>query len=168
VNVSIIAALDQHGCIGLNNQLPWRLSADLKRFKSLTMGHHLIMGRKTYESIGRPLPGRVSIVVTRQIEYEAPGCEICDSLESAVHRARMAGESEVFVIGGAEIYTHALPYTHCMYITYIHAVYACDVFFPEFDSAEWTITENLNFTNDTDFPHPYTFLTMLRANLPAA
>jgi len=164
VNVSIIAALDQRGCIGLNNRLPWRLSADLRRFKSLTMGHHLIMGRKTYESIGRPLPGRVSIVVTRQIEYEAPGCKIYDSLASAMHMARMAGESEVFVIGGAEIYTHALPYTNYMYLTYIHAVYACDVFFPEFKSAEWTITENMNFPNDPDFPHPYTFLTLLRKN----
>lgn len=162
MKVSIIAALDQQGCIGFNNQLPWRLSADLRRFKSLTMGHHLIMGRKTYESIGRPLPGRVSIVVTRQPEFEAPGCEISNSLESALHLARMADEHEVFIIGGAEIYTQALQLTNCMYLTYIHAVYACDVYFPEFNSAEWTITENLNFTKDPDFPHPYTFLTMLR------
>ena len=81
--------------------------------------------------------------------------------------ARMAGESEVFVIGGAEIYTQVLSYTNIMYLTYIHAVYVCDVHFPEFNSAEWSITENINFTNDPNFPHPYTFLTMLRNDLQA-
>jgi dihydrofolate reductase len=135
--VSIIVAMDEHGGIGLKNQLPWRLSSDLKRFKALTMGHHLILGRKTYESLGRPLPGRKIIVVTRQAGYAALGCLAAGSLEEALSLAEKAGETEAFIAGGAEIYVQALPLAQRIYLTRVHAIVQADAFFPPLDPGEW-------------------------------
>src|SRR5262245_52323986 len=104
VLVSIIVAMDRKAGIGADNKLPWRLSADLKRFRELTMGHHIIVGRKTFESIGKPLPGRRMIVVTRDRSYEAEGCDVVHSVQDAIELARGRGESEAFICGGAEIY----------------------------------------------------------------
>lgn len=160
--VSILAAMDENRCIGKDKQLPWRLPADLRRFKTLTMGHHLIMGRITYESIGRPLPGRPSILLSRQTEFSAPGCLIRPSLQAALLTAEAAGESEVFVIGGARLFAQALPISQRMYLTFIHAQYECDVHFPIYDTQEWDILNSITISDDPTFPTPYTFIDLIR------
>ena len=121
--------------IGRNGKLPWHLSADLKRFKALTMGHHIIMGRNTWESIGRPLPGRISVVVTRNRDYVAPGATVVDSLAAALQLA--SEDSESFVIGGGELYREALPLADRIYLTELPADYPGDVFFPPLSTEEW-------------------------------
>lgn len=146
--ISIIVAMGRNRAIGYQNTLPWRLSADLQRFKQLTMGHHLLMGRKTYDSIGRPLPGRTSIVITRQKNFEAAGCLITHSMEEAIELAKDRGEQEAFIIGGAEIYSLALPTADRIYLTRVEAAPEADAFFPEFNEAEWQITESENFPAD--------------------
>jgi len=127
--------MDRQRVIGRAGRLPWHLPADLQRFKSLTMGHHIIMGRKTWESIGRLLPGRVSVVVTRDPHYAAPGAVIAGSLAQALSAA--SGDSEPFVIGGAELFREALPYCRRLYLTEVLAEYAGDAWFPDFRKAEW-------------------------------
>ncbi len=137
--LAIIAALDRNRVIGCDGRLPWRLSEDLKRFKQLTLGHPVIMGRKTYESIlsaiGKPLPQRETIVVTSRVGYMAPGCRVAASFEQALSLA--AGKAEVFVIGGAQIYAIALPLARRLYLTEIDAEFAGDAFFPAFDRQLW-------------------------------
>ena len=139
--ISIIVAMGRNRAIGFQNTLPWRLSADLQRFKQLTMGHHILMGRKTYESIGRPLPGRTSIIITRQPDFQAEDCLIAHSLDEAIALAHARGEPEAFVIGGAEIYAQALPFTDRLYLTLVAAAPQADAFFPDFDEAFWQRTE---------------------------
>jgi dihydrofolate reductase len=133
--------MDRVRGIGKGNRLPWRLSSDLKRFKELTMGHHVIVGRKTFESIGRPLPGRTMIVVTRNAAYKPGDCLIACSLEEALAIADGRGDDEAFVSGGAEIYGAALPLADRMYVTRVDAEVDADVFFPYFNTAEWKETE---------------------------
>jgi dihydrofolate reductase len=135
--ISIIVAMDELGGIGHHGRVPWRLSTDLKRFKSLTWGHHLIMGRKTYESIGKALPGRTMIVITHNPAYRAEGCILVSSFAQAVKIAEQAGESEVLVIGGGEIYRQALLLADQIYLTRVHVQVPADVFFPELDEKEW-------------------------------
>jgi dihydrofolate reductase len=120
--VSLIAAVSDNGVIGLDGSIPWRLPADLKLFKQLTMGHTLILGRKTYQSIGRPLPGRKMVVLTRQLGFTAPGCHIAPSLEQALDTARAEGETEAFIGGGAVVYAQALPLADRIYLSRVHAV----------------------------------------------
>ena len=133
--VSIIVAMARNRTIGINNTLPWRIPDDLRRFKALTMGHHLIMGRKTFDSIGKPLPGRTTVVVTRNQELKIAGCHIAHSLEQAI--AACAGDEEIFVVGGAELYAQALPWVDALYITEIQQDVEGDAHFPEFDNAAW-------------------------------
>lgn len=140
--VSLIAALDRRRGIGKDNQLPWRLPADLKRFRELTTGHHIITGRKTYESIGKPLPGRTTIIITRNQNYSAEGCFVVHSLNEALALARSRGEQEAFVIGGAEIYAQALPQADRLYLTFVDAEVEADAFFPAFDLQHWTEQES--------------------------
>lgn len=128
--------MDRNRVIGYQGKLPWHLPADLQRFKGLTMGHHIIMGRKTWESIGRPLPGRTSVVVTRNAQYAAPGALLAPSLPEAVALAQ--GDPEPFVIGGAEIFRQALPLSNRVYLTEILAEYEGEVWFPELPVAQWT------------------------------
>jgi len=128
--------MDRSRAIGHKGRLPWHLPADLERFQALTIGHHIIMGRKTWESIGRPLPGRISVVVTRNPRYTAPGAMLVKSLPEALALAR--GDPEPFVIGGAELFREALPLAGCVYLTEILAEYAGDVWFPELPAAQWT------------------------------
>jgi dihydrofolate reductase len=135
MRLSFIVAMARNGVIGRAGKLPWRLSADLKRFKALTMGHHLIMGRKTFDSLGRVLPGRTSIVVSRQADYHAPGVLRAPSVESAFHAA--AGDDEAFIIGGGEIFQQALPFANRMYATWVEADIEGDTFFPEIDWSQW-------------------------------
>jgi len=133
--VSIIVAMARNGVIGKDNRLPWHLPEDLKRFKRLTMGHHIVMGRKTYESIGRLLPGRTSVIVTRKQDYHVDGAIIAKSLEEAIERC--APEDEVFVIGGAEIYREAVPVADRLLITQIDENIPGDVVFPSVDWSRW-------------------------------
>ena len=131
--VALIAAVAANGTIGLDNRLPWRLPKDLQRFKALTLGHPVVMGRRTWESIGRPLPGRMNIVVTRATRIAAPGCRVAHSLEEALEAA--AGADEVFVVGGADLYRVALPFAERLLLTEIRREFAGDAFFPAFDRA---------------------------------
>ena len=160
--VSLIAAMDRRRGIGVDNQLPWRLSADLKRFRELTMGHHIIVGRKTFESIGRPLPGRGMIVVTRDQNYWAEGCDVAHSVEEAIEMARGRGESEVFICGGAQIYAQTIGFADRMYLTLVDAEVAADTFFPEFDEREWREQESVYQPADDKNQHPFTFKLLLR------
>jgi dihydrofolate reductase len=133
--ISIIVAMAKNRVIGADNKLPWHLSADLKRFKALTMGHHIIMGRKTFESIGRILPGRTSVVVTRNPEFNVEGVVIAHSLREALEKS--AGDDEVFVIGGEQIFRAALPLASQIHATEIARDYVGNTHFPELDNGMW-------------------------------
>jgi dihydrofolate reductase len=160
--VSLIAAMDRHRGIGKDNQLPWRLPADLKRFRELTTGHHVIAGRKTYESIGKPLPNRTNIIVTRHQGYEAKGCFVVHSLGEALALARTRGETETFVIGGAEIYAQALAVADQLYLTFVAAEVEADTFFPEFNAQEWQVTESIHHAVDEKNAYAFTFQQLIR------
>ena len=140
--ISLIVAMDQANGIGKGGRVPWHLHDDLQRFKRLTLGHHVIMGRKTFESLGRPLPGRTNIVITRKTGYAIPAGLIAGSLNKALELAEEAGETEAFVIGGGEIYTQALPLAQRIYMTRVEALPGCDTFFPSYDAAEWESVES--------------------------
>ena len=136
--ISIIAAMDEQGGIGLENQIPWHLPADLTRFKKLTMGHHLVAGRKTFQSIGSALPGRQMVVLTRNPEFEARDCLKAGSLNEAISMAEEAEENELFIIGGAEVFEEAFPIADHLYLTLVHTDAGADTFFPEFDRSNWS------------------------------
>ena len=164
MRVSLIVAMERNGVIGRDGDLPWHLSADLRRFKQLTMGHHIIMGRKTFESIGRLLPGRTSVVVTRQSDFAAPGAVITHSLHEAV--AAAGNDEEAFIIGGAEIYQQALELVDRIYLTEVDADVPGDARFPEFDRSQWSVTDRTEYPADDRNDHPHTF-TVLERNLPS-
>lgn len=156
--ISIIAAVAQNRVIGKNNDLPWSLPDDMKYFTQTTKKHHVIMGRRNYESIPekyRPLSGRTNIVITRQHDYKAPGCIVVNSLEDALKIPEKSAEEEAFVIGGAEIFSQALPLTQRMYLTEIHSDVDGDVFFPEFKKTEWK--EMMRVFHPADERHAYAF-----------
>ncbi len=159
--LSIIAAMARNRVIGIDNTLPWRLPADLAHFKALTMGHHMIMGRKTYESLGKPLPGRISVIVTRDAGFAAPaGCVVAHSLAEAV--AACAGDAEAFFIGGAELYRQALELAERIYLTEIQTEVAGDAWFPEFDRLAWRETARNSCQADDRNPHDYDFVVFDR------
>jgi dihydrofolate reductase len=161
MKVSIIVAVADNGVIGRGGALPWHLSADLKRFKALTMGHHLVMGRKTFESIGRALPGRKFIVVTRNRDFTFPEVLTAGSVESALMLAQ--DDTEIFIAGGAEIYEQSLHRADVMYLTRVHAEPHGDVTFPDFDDVnEWRLADSEHFEADEKNEHPYSFLTYER------
>ncbi|MGD9953377.1 MAG: dihydrofolate reductase [Burkholderiales bacterium] len=147
--VYLVAAVAANGVIGSEGRLPWHLPEDLRHFKQLTLGHPVVMGRKTWESLGRALPGRENIVVTRSPGYEAADAHVAASLEAAL--ALCAGQSVVFVIGGAELYAAALPLADGLVLTEIHRDYPGDVRFPDFDRAAWRETQRKAQAN-TDGP----------------
>jgi dihydrofolate reductase len=136
--ISIIAAMAKNRVIGIANTLPWRLPEDLKHFKALTLGHHILMGRKTYESLGRPLPGRTSVVITRSRDLRIPGCLVVNSIPDAV--AACDNDIEIFFIGGEELYRQALDVADRIYLTEINEDFAGDAWFPEFDMNLWQET----------------------------
>jgi len=138
-NINVIAAMACNRVIGINNTLPWRLPADLQHFKALTMGHHIIMGRKTFESIGKPLPGRTTVIVTRDTHYRVAGCLTATSIDAAI--AACGEDPEIFFVGGAALYSQILPRADRLYLTEIQAEYAGDAWFPEFDRADWREVE---------------------------
>ena len=154
---SIIAALDQNNGIGYQNRMPWHLPAELQHFKGLTMGHHLIMGRKTYESIGKPLPGRTTIIVTRNRTYQAEGCLVTHSVLDAIKLADEHSESEVFICGGESIYRNTLIEADRLYITRIHAEFQTDTTFPDFDVSLWQEIGADFHPVDEKNPYPFTF-----------
>ena len=135
MSISLIAALDERGLIGTKGRLPWRLTEDLRRFRRLTMGKPVLMGRRTFESIGRPLDGRANLVLTRDAGYRAPGCRVVTSLDAGVAACR--GAEELMVIGGAEVYALALPRADRLYLTRVRGAFEGEVYFPSFEESEW-------------------------------
>jgi len=144
--LSIIAAVSQNNALGKENKLLWHLPADLKRLKSLTMGHHLIMGRKTFESLGKPLPGRPHVVISRQKDFKPEGVTVVDSLEKAIEFA--TEDEEAFIFGGGEIYRLALPHVKKIYLTRVKEAFDGDTYFPEINLNEWQLIKCENFLPD--------------------
>ena len=149
-----------NGVIGRDNQLPWHLPADLKHFKQTTMGKPILMGRKTWESIGRPLPGRTNIVITRDSSYSAAGCEVVNSIDAAI--AAAGEQDEVMVIGGAELYRQVLSDTDTIYLTRIHEAFDGDTCFPELRDTEWHQVERVDHEADEKNSHDYSFIRLDR------
>ncbi len=160
MKIAIVVAMAANRVIGRDNRLPWYLPADLKHFKQLTLGKPVVMGRKTYASIGRPLPERINIVVTRDRDYQAPGCVVVHSLEEALAAAGEA--AEVMVIGGAEFYRQVLPLADTLYLTRVHAEFEGDTVFPVFDEADWEEVARTDCEPDEKNPWAYSFLQLER------
>lgn len=146
----------QNRVIGNNNELIWHLPADLKHFKTLTSGHHIIMGRKTFDSVGRPLPNRTNIIVTRQKDFKSEGCIIVNSLEEAIQKA--SSDDQPFIVGGADIYKQSLQYANSIELTIIDAVYEGDSYFPEIDTTKWKVISEEKLSSDEKNKHNMHFL----------
>jgi len=160
MTVSLIVAMSENRVIGRAGGLPWRLSDDLRRFKRLTTGHTIIMGRKTFESIGRPLPNRTSIVITRQADWTTEDVIVAHSLDEALERA--SHDDEVFVIGGGEIFGQALPRADRLYLTIVHADIEGDVYFPAIDESNWRCVHEERHEADERNEYAYTFRDLVR------
>ncbi len=152
--ISLIWAMDEGGVIGVENRLPWRLPTDMRWFRRHTLGKPVLMGRRTFESIGKPLPERRNLVLSRSLE-RLPGCEIARSLDEA---RELAGDAELMVIGGAEVYRLALPAATRLYLTRVHARFDGDAFFPDMDFSRWREVFREESPADADNPHACTFL----------
>ncbi|GLR72548.1 type 3 dihydrofolate reductase [Agaribacter marinus] len=165
MKVSIIAAMAKNRIIGKDNQMPWHLPADLKHFKSVTLGKPVLMGRKTYESIGKALPGRTNIVISRNVEYKLDDARVVESVEEAMSLASTLS-SEVMVIGGGAIYEALLPKATHLYLTFIDLSTDGDTVFPDYESVgSWQIVETEKHSADDKNPHDYTFVTLARSSL---
>jgi dihydrofolate reductase len=159
MKISLIVAMSSNRAIGLDGQMPWHLSADLKRFKQITMGHPIIMGRLTFEAIARPLPGRTNIIVSRNSAYRPEGCVVADSVEAAIsHGCRLA--DEVFVIGGSTLYEATLPIADTLYITQINQDFDGDTYFPELIRDNWVEVERRGVVDDPNVSFSYSFLKL--------
>jgi len=156
----MIAAAAENKALGKDNQLIWHLPNDFKRFKSLTTGHHIIMGRKTFESFPKPLPNRTHVIITRQSDYQAEGCIVVDSIEKAIEKCPENEES--FIIGGGEIYRLAMPYSDKIELTVVHHVFDADAFFPEINPEDWQLTQTDFQTKDEKHLYDYSFETYVR------
>lgn len=161
--ISLVAAAAENNVIGKDNALVWRLPADLKFFKNLTMGHTIIMGRKTYQSVGRPLPGRKNIIITRDPNFLAEGCIVLSSLSDAFKECK--DEVEVFVVGGAEIYHQSMERADKIYLTRVHALFAGDTYFPEIHESEWKMVSKEDFMADEKNIYPYSFIQYSRIKI---
>lgn len=159
--VAIVAAMGENRVIGRRNRLPWHLPADLKHFKKITLGKPVVMGRRTFESIGRPLPGRTNIVVSRSAEYRPEGCRIAHDIREAL--AMGAGSDEIMIIGGATLYETCLPFTRRIYLTCIHRDFTGDARFPALDPDQWRQNQRTDFDPDERNPYPYSFIVLERA-----
>ena len=157
--ISIIVAIAENGIIGDKNALLWNIKEDMRRFRTTTTGHPVVMGRKTYESIGRPLPKRTNVVITRG-DNLFEGCEVAHSLEEAV--AMFPQEEEIFIIGGAQIYAQALPLADRLYLTIVHRNYDGDTSFPEIDYSEWKELSREEFPNGEEYDEAFTFIDLER------
>lgn len=166
MKVSLIAAVAANGVIGRHNELPWKIQSDMRFFRETTRGHAVITGRKNYEAMGRALPQRTNLIVSRNPEFRAPDAEVCSSLEAALAQARQAGEAEAFVIGGAELYARALPYAHDFYRTRVLAEVPGDVVFPPYDESEWDIREIARYPQSERDEHACVIEHLTRRNQP--
>jgi len=154
--LTIIAAVAKNNALGKNNDLIWHLPADLKRFKAITLGHHIIMGRKTFESLGKPLPNRTTIIITRNPDYIAPGCIVVNELTEAIKAA--AEDENPFILGGAEIYKQAMSFADILDLTLVHESFDADVFFPNIDMSKWTEMSRQDFKADEKNKYDYSFV----------
>lgn len=157
--ITIIAAIAANNALGKDNDLIWHLPADLKRFKKVTSGHHILMGRKTYESIGKPLPNRTTVIITRNKDYKAAGCIVVDSIEKAIAVAQE--DAQVFIIGGAQIYQQAMSsnLVDQLDITQVHHAFEADVYFPEIDTTDWIQLSNEDFKADDKNKYDFSFVS---------
>ena len=163
MKISLIVAMASNRVIGLNNKMPWHLSADLKKFKKITMGSPVLMGRKTHESIGKPLPGRINIIVSRNPEYRQDGCLVFNDLKTALNKTCESAD-EIFVIGGSDLYETMLPIADAIYLTIIDREFQGDAFFPELDLNYWSEVEREDIIDDPDAGFSYSFLKLEKAN----
>ncbi|MBS9766138.1 MAG: dihydrofolate reductase [Flavobacteriaceae bacterium] len=163
--ITIIAAIAEQNALGKDNQLIWHLPADLKRFKSITSGHPIIMGRKTFESLGRPLPNRTNIVITRNKAYCPQGVEVVHSLDEAIEKGQEI-DDDIFIIGGATIYKKAIEIVDFLDITKVHHSFEADAFFPEIDPKIWKEIENTSFKADEKNKYDYSFVKYGRVKMP--
>lgn len=162
MKISMIAAMAHDRVIGKDNQMPWHMPADLAHFKRVTLGKPVLMGRKTFESIGRPLPGRRNLVISRNPEYQADGIEVVGSVEAALALLADNEVAEVMVIGGGHLYAELLPRADCLYLTRIELEVEGDTRFPAFEDEQWQCVERETHQADEKNPHPYRFETWLR------
>jgi len=160
MKISIIAAMSRNRVIGINNTLPWHLPADLKHFKSITMGKAIVMGRKTFESIGRPLPGRTNIIITRNTGFQAEGCTVLHSIEDALDFS--AKQDEIMIIGGASFYEQILPRADRIYLTLIDENFEGDALFPKYNQSDWQETEHIKHMPDEKNKYQYSFIVLNR------
>jgi len=158
--ITIIAAIAKNNALGKDNKLIWHIPSDLKRFKKITLNHHVIMGRKTYESLGKPLPNRTNIVITRNTNFKAEGCIIVNSLPEAIEAAKE--DNNPFILGGAEIYKQAIKIADKLDLTFIHHQFEADAFFPEIDSTIWKEVSRENFKADEKDKYDFSFVTFER------
>jgi dihydrofolate reductase len=154
--------MDENSGIGKDSRIPWHLPSDLKRFKSLTMGHLLVMGRKTYEAIGKPLPGRVMVIITRRKKYDLDTCLVVNSLEAAINLALNNHEDELFIIGGGEIFSQAIGLADKIYLTSVHTRMDADVFFPKIDGSIWRLIKSDATTPDEKDEYESDFKIFIR------
>lgn len=162
MTISLLVAVAENNVIGKQGTLlPWRLPADLKHFKQLTMGHPIVMGRKTYETIAQPLPGRVNIVITHDTNYEAPGCKVVHGVPEALALANDTGTDEVFIIGGSVVFDAAIAQADKLYLTEVHAKPDGDVFFT-YNTADWQEVARQDHPADEKNQYPYSFVTLVR------
>lgn len=157
----MIAAIAENNTLGKNNELVWHLPNDFKRFKELTTGHYIIMGRKTFESFPKPLPNRTHIIITRQPDYKADGCIVTDSIENAIKLC--SNEQDCYIIGGGEIYELALPFADKLEITRVHENFDGDAFFPDIKKSEWVLHESKANSKDDKHAYNYTYETYIKA-----
>jgi dihydrofolate reductase len=160
--ISLVAAVDQKGGIGRDNRLPWHLSDDLKNFRRLTMGHHVLMGRKTYQSSQGKMPGRKLIVLTRSADFQVADAQIVPSLDAGIQLAQTAGETELFIIGGAQVFAQALPIAQRLYYTEVHADAGADTFFPAFNRDQWKEISRQDFPAGPKNDFPFTIISFER------
>lgn len=166
MKLALIAAVAENGVIGKDNQLLWHLPADLQHFKRLTTGHTVVMGRKTYESIGKPLPNRTNVVITRQADYKAEGCIVVHSLDEALAQSAIRNpHSAIFLIGGAELYAQALPQANTLYLTEVKAKPEGDAFFPTINLMDWDERSRSPQPPDERHAHAFDFVELERSNL---
>lgn len=158
--IIMIAAAAENNALGKNNELVWHLPNDFKRFKALTTDHHIIMGRKTFESFPKPLPNRVHVIITRQQNYQPEGCIVVDSIEKAI--AACPEDDDSYIIGGGEIYNLALPFTDIIELTKVHHTFEADTFFPKIDKNEWLLVESEENFKDEKHLYDYTYETYIR------
>lgn len=166
MHISLVAAIGENFELGGKGNLLWRLPNDMQKFKQITSGHHVLMGRKTYESLPpkfRPLPERVNIVLTENSHFQAQGCFVVNNLADALELAQKAGESDLMVIGGAKIYNQCLPLADTLYITKVHGTFPeADVYFPDWNDSKWNLVSAEHADKDDKHAYPYTFTKLER------